>query len=106
MDALRGIAASGVVIVHAIQICPLGVPFYSWSTVYLVLGVPLFFIISAFSMSIAYRTGIGDVGAARRYGLRRILRIAPLFYCSLRGSSTIAILAAKSNFLATCNLQL
>ena len=83
VDALRGIAASGVVIIHAIGICPLGVPFYGWSTSYLVLGVPLFFIISAFSMSIAYRTGIGDVGAARRYAIRRILRIAPLFYVML-----------------------
>jgi peptidoglycan/LPS O-acetylase OafA/YrhL len=45
--------------------------------------VPLFFIISAFSMSLAYRGGIGDGASALRYALRRIFRIAPLFYLML-----------------------
>lgn len=83
VDALRGLAASGVVIVHAVSMRPLEVPFYSWSVGYLVLGVPLFFIISAFSMTIAYPTGIDDVSSARRYAIRRFLRIAPLFYVML-----------------------
>lgn len=82
LDALRGLAATGVVITHAIYIHPLGVDFSNWNANYFSMGVPLFFIISAMSMSLAYPGGIGSNNAAR-YGLRRYFRIAPLFYIVL-----------------------
>jgi peptidoglycan/LPS O-acetylase OafA/YrhL len=80
VDALRGIAAAGVVVVHAMSIRPLGVDFYSWHAGYFVLGVPLFFIISAFSMSLAYPLPLSSPGRILSYSIRRFLRIAPLFY--------------------------
>ncbi|WP_298852151.1 acyltransferase [uncultured Ruegeria sp.] len=82
LDALRGIAASGVVCMHAIYIHPLGVEFFGWHVGYLAMGVPLFFIISAFSMSLAYPNGV-KANRGWVYALRRFLRIAPLFYLML-----------------------
>ena len=54
LDSLRGIAASAVVFVHAVQIHPLGVDYKNWGIDYFSMGVPLFFLISAMSMSLAY----------------------------------------------------
>lgn len=82
IDALRGLAAVGVVIVHAAYIHPLGVDFHSWNVNYFSLGVALFFVISAFSMCIAYSNGVGGTHI-RSYSLRRFFRIAPLFYFML-----------------------
>lgn len=82
IDALRGIAASGVVFVHAIHINPIGVDFYWYNVSYLALGVALFFVVSAFSMCLAYPNGI-DRSNLHKYALRRFFRIAPLFYVML-----------------------
>jgi peptidoglycan/LPS O-acetylase OafA/YrhL len=82
LDSLRGLAAFGVLMVHSIFILPLGEGVGTW-TRYLVLGVPLFFIISAVSLSAAYQDGFSDSGAVKRYAIRRYLRIAPLFYVML-----------------------
>ncbi|GGX55383.1 acyltransferase [Tateyamaria omphalii] len=82
LDALRGLAATGVVVTHAVFIHPLGVEFNRWYADYFSMGVPLFFIVSAMSMSLAYSDGIG-LRNAFSYALRRFLRIAPLFYLLL-----------------------
>lgn len=82
LDALRGIAALGVVVVHSLFMFPIGPSVPSWIGL-LVLGVPLFFVISAFSMSAAYIGGLHSRAALRRYGLRRLFRIVPLFYVFL-----------------------
>ncbi|NOC45017.1 MULTISPECIES: acyltransferase [unclassified Ruegeria] len=82
LDALRGIAASAVVFVHAVQIHPLGVSYNKWIVDYFLMGVPLFFIISAMSMSLAYPKGI-SFDRSWAYALRRFFRIAPLFYVML-----------------------
>ncbi|WP_371807860.1 acyltransferase family protein [Ruegeria sp. HKCCA0235A] len=58
LDSLRGIAASAVVFVHAVKIHPLGVDYTDWGVDYFSMGVPLFFIISAMSMSLAYPKGV------------------------------------------------
>lgn len=88
VDALRGIAASLIVVVHSINILPLGPEFrpvggFDWIFRYFVMGVPLFFIISAFSMSAAYAEGMAGKGALGRYAIRRLCRIVPLFYVML-----------------------
>ena len=82
IDALRGLAASGVVIVHSVFILPLGVEFRSWYVDYLSMGVALFFVISAFSMCLAYPGG-GRTYSLKTFAIRRFLRIAPLFYLML-----------------------
>jgi peptidoglycan/LPS O-acetylase OafA/YrhL len=83
VDALRGIAASLVVVVHATYILPLDVDFHHWHVGFFVLGVPLFFIISAFSMSLAYPDTKWGARSLSNYAIRRYLRIAPLFYIML-----------------------
>jgi peptidoglycan/LPS O-acetylase OafA/YrhL len=82
LDALRGIAATGVASVHAAYMFPLGpgIPDFIGN---LVLGVPLFFILSAFSMSVAYSGGLSTKASLANYGMRRLFRIAPLFYLLL-----------------------
>lgn len=86
IDALRGIAASLIVVIHAVHILPLD-PGISRSfggfLGYMVMGVPLFFIISAFSMSAAYAGGFAGSGDLGRYAIRRLCRIVPLFYVML-----------------------
>lgn len=82
LDALRGIAASAVVFVHAVQIHPLGVDYKNWGIDYFSMGVPLFFLISAMSMSLAYSKGVSP-DRIWAYALRRFFRIAPLFYLML-----------------------
>lgn len=82
IDALRGIAATGVVVIHSLGIFQLG-PTGAANFGYLVLGVPLFFVLSAFSMSLAYDDGLTTKTALKRYALRRFFRIAPLFYVML-----------------------
>ncbi len=82
LDALRGIAASAVVFVHAVQIHPLGVDYKNWGIDYFSMGVPLFFLISAMSMSLAYPKGV-SFDRIWAYALRRFFRIAPLFYLML-----------------------
>jgi peptidoglycan/LPS O-acetylase OafA/YrhL len=79
LDALRGIAALGVVVVHSLFMFPIGPSIPSW-TGSLVLGVPLFFVISAFALSAAYADALLSRAALCRYGLRRLFRIVPLFY--------------------------
>ena len=47
---------------------------------YFGMGVPLFFVISAFSLFLSTTPRIGRVGWLHDYLIRRFLRIAPLFY--------------------------
>jgi peptidoglycan/LPS O-acetylase OafA/YrhL len=80
IDALRGLAACGIVVVHAAFIHPVGAP---ESVGLLSMGVPLFFMISAFSLSIAYSGGMYTKVEHLRYAIRRFARLAPLFYVIL-----------------------
>lgn len=79
LDALRGIAASAIVVLHASYIHDIGIP-QSVFVKFFAMGVPLFFIISAFSMSFRYRAGFSARGSLMDFAIRRIARIAPLFY--------------------------
>ncbi len=84
IDALRGLAASMIVIFHIVGINKMAIPpALSFISSYFGLGVPLFFIISAFSLFYTYSqrmTGLPEVSA---YLIRRFARIAPLFYAML-----------------------
>jgi peptidoglycan/LPS O-acetylase OafA/YrhL len=105
VDALRGIAAAGVVVVHAMSIRPLGVDFFSWHAGYFVLGVPLFFIISAFSMSLAYPLPLSIPRQIASYSIRRFLRIAPLFYFMI-GAWIVGYLSVGGAFPSAERLSL
>jgi peptidoglycan/LPS O-acetylase OafA/YrhL len=83
-DALRGIACSGVVLHHMAYFTPdaSGI-IYQFARMFLGLGVPLFFMISAFAMKEAYEGKLDSTHAVIFYALRRIMRILPLYIVML-----------------------
>lgn len=86
IDALRGLAASYVVLFH-LALLPnpkLGLP--EWLRLFVLnggTGVVLFFVLSAFTMCLTMQRRRGQPGAIRYFYLRRFFRIAPLFYVLL-----------------------
>jgi len=84
VDALRGLAASAVVVHHVVGINGLEVP-RSLHAIpdYFGYAVPLFFVISTFSLCYTYDGRFDGTVAVRNYLIRRFMRIAPLFYCML-----------------------
>jgi peptidoglycan/LPS O-acetylase OafA/YrhL len=81
LNSLRGLAASLVVIVHVWAINPLpetaGTNFMK---IFFPLGVALFFVISAFSLCVSTTDRVGQSGWLSAFAIRRVMRIAPLFY--------------------------
>lgn len=81
LNSLRGIAAVLVVIFHVLGIHGLKIPSQlSFVSAYFGLGVPLFFVISAFSLFLSTSSRVGKEGWLSSYAIRRFMRIAPLFY--------------------------
>lgn len=81
LHGLRALAALAIVVFHTFGINKLQVPEGAhWVMNYLGLGVPLFFVISAFSLFLSTRPRLGCDAWVRDYLLRRFFRIAPLFY--------------------------
>lgn len=83
IDALRGLGAVYIVVYHLILIpVPnLGVP--TWARTFLLnggTGVTLFFILSAFTLMLSMRKREREPRSTMAFYLRRIFRIAPLFY--------------------------
>ena len=83
IEALRGLAALYVVVYHLTQIPspPLATPF--WLTKIIDFGgsgVSLFFIVSAFTLTLSMRLHEQEAYPTRRFYLRRVFRIVPLFY--------------------------
>jgi len=84
LEVLRGLAATSIVIFHlnAIHVhLPSGPASLLVST--LSGAVPLFFALSAFSLLYGYRDRLFDEGSLKRFYLRRVFRILPLFYVML-----------------------
>ena len=83
IDAIRGVAILGVVLVHAAQAHGLtGTPFDLLAR-YGQMGVQLFFVASAFTLCLSAERRAGESRAALKYGLRRFFRIAPLYYLGI-----------------------
>lgn len=86
IDALRGFAALYVLAYH-LSLLPnpnLAVP--GWAGKYILTGgtgVTLFFVISAFCLCLTIRRHGQEPSPAMRFYIRRIFRIAPLFYLCL-----------------------
>jgi peptidoglycan/LPS O-acetylase OafA/YrhL len=84
LDALRGLAAASVVAYHTVALNNLAIPLISTGVIYrLGMAVPLFYMLSAFSLSLGYYGRLNTVDGVVGYGVRRFLRIAPLFYAVL-----------------------
>lgn len=96
IDALRGLAALMVILVHGLSVdfIPyfpklLGEVVYQGKR-----GVQLFYIISAFTLFYSFHSRVGEQNILPRFFIRRFFRIAPLYY--------LAILT----YLFTRNIQL
>ncbi|MGB7270732.1 MAG: acyltransferase [Albidovulum sp.] len=81
LTALRGFAAMMVVLVHVWGIHQFALPDTLINIIpHLTLGVPLFFVISAFSLFVSTTARIDQPGWLNDFLTRRFMRIAPLFY--------------------------
>lgn len=84
LGALRGVAAAAIVAYHTVLLNSLPIPLISAGVVYrLGMAVPLFYLLSAFSLSLGYYGKLGRFSDVAQYAVRRFLRIAPLFYAVL-----------------------
>lgn len=84
LHSLRGIAALMIVIFHIAGIAHLELPselFFINS--YFGMGVPLFFVISAFSLYLSTYQKVGTENWVQIYFVKRFFRVAPLFYIML-----------------------
>jgi peptidoglycan/LPS O-acetylase OafA/YrhL len=99
IEALRGYAASAVILLHATTAHPLTLSYFGYQLrPFFSLGVPLFFIISAFSLAYGYSERLGRPGAVQTYAIRRFFRIAPLFYFMLAAWSVYRVAVGGSLF--------
>lgn len=84
VEALRGYAAFAIVIFHVIHLTQAAVPqsleFMKW---FFGFGVPLFFVVSAFSLAYGYAGRLSEGRQVSEFYLRRLFRIAPLYYVAI-----------------------
>ncbi|MDP3494784.1 MAG: acyltransferase [Hyphomonadaceae bacterium] len=84
IHALRVVAAVTVFLLHTLNLTARFVePVTNWAGAHLHFGVPLFFVVSAFSLMYSTILDQGSSGWVRRFYLKRYFRIAPLFYFML-----------------------
>lgn len=84
VDALRGIAAVSVVILHVVEIPHLAAPHWLQPLIHAGgTGVQMFFVVSAFTLSISWFSRKDGRCAVQNFYIRRIFRIVPLFYALL-----------------------
>lgn len=97
IEALRGYAAFAIVIFHVIHLTQAAVPqsleFMKWFFGY---GVPLFFVVSAFSLAYGYAGKLSAGRQVTEFYLRRLFRIAPLYYLAILAQlGVVAYLGAE-----------
>ena len=83
IEALRAYAAVAIILYHVIWIAGFDPP-HALMVIkrHAAIGVPLFFAVSAFSLAYGYEGRLQGEGAIRDFYLRRLFRIAPLYYAS------------------------
>jgi peptidoglycan/LPS O-acetylase OafA/YrhL len=97
IDALRGIAAMGVVLVHAARLFP-RLPWRAAQLAGLGLhGVQLFFMVSAVTLALSWQARAPrEASPARAFFIRRFFRIAPMFWAA--GAAYLAMDAFVAPF--------
>jgi peptidoglycan/LPS O-acetylase OafA/YrhL len=84
LDSLRAYAASAIIVFHMVHAANAELPpALEFIRNYFGFGVPLFFVVSAFSLTFGYIQRFGTPGDIGAFYIRRLARIAPLFYCML-----------------------
>ncbi len=83
IEALRAYAAVAIILYHVVWIAGFDPP-QALMVIkrHAAIGVPLFFAVSAFSLAYGYEDRLKGEGAVRDFYLRRLFRIAPLYYAS------------------------
>lgn len=84
IESLRAYAAVSIIFFHLIGSGGVSVPdSISFIKTHFGFGVPLFFVVSGFSLAYGYWGRLSNEGQLYPYFLRRFARIAPLFYAVL-----------------------
>ena len=84
IDSLRAYAASAIIIFHMVLVAHVELPRgLTFARYYFGFGVPLFFVVSAFSLAFGYMQKLGNLSDIAVFYIRRFARIAPLFYFML-----------------------
>lgn len=84
IESLRAYAAIAVIMSHLISVGGASVPEYlDFILIRFPLGVPLFFAVSGFSLAYGYTGRLFSENDIKSYFVRRLARIAPLFYLML-----------------------
>lgn len=86
IDSLRGIAILLVISSH-IALMSDAVTFVPWKVYFFmergIHGVQLFFLVSAFTLTISYYNRKGEKNELKNFFIRRFFRIAPMFYLAI-----------------------
>lgn len=94
LDAMRFYAATMIALFHLVHIAKLDTPaFLDVIKNQFALGVPIFFVISAFGLALGYHGRLNSINEIEGYFSRRFWRIAPLFYFVLAFSLIFHFLA-------------
>lgn len=86
IDSLRGVAITMVILYHVGQA---GSALYLFPASLSIiidngyLGVQLFFLVSAYTLTISHYSRLNEVNATRNFFIRRFFRIAPLYYLAM-----------------------
>lgn len=83
LDALRGIAVLGVIMVHTNQVGLSAGTFFDPLIYQGARGVQLFFIASAFTLFLSYNSRQKETLSNTSFFIRRFFRIAPMFYLAI-----------------------
>lgn len=81
---MRAYAAFAIVIFHVAHLSGVGVPqSLQFIKTFFAYGVPLFFVVSAFSLAYGYEGKLSTRAETADFYLRRVMRIAPLYYLAV-----------------------
>jgi len=84
IESLRAYAAVAIIFFHLVGVGGTAIPeSLGFISSHFGFGVPLFFVVSGFSLAYGYDGKLGTQEAVEHYFWRRFARIAPLFYCVL-----------------------
>ena len=83
LDALRGLAIAGVIAIHVSQAFPSGLRMVDFAFSSGWVGVNVFYFVSAMTMCLMWIQRETELHPARKFYIRRFLRIAPLFWLAI-----------------------
>ena len=84
VESMRAYAAFAIVIFHVAHMAPGSVPqSLEFIKTFFAYGVPLFFVVSAFSLAYGYAGKLSTKAETAEFYLRRVMRIAPLYYVAV-----------------------